>query len=145
MIYGCKKIAGWTMRIASPDSVRNPLSAVSSVIPRHVLFASCVGEKNGMWALRASPANFLRSQDPSRTRSLLWRHSGVLGDRDPSRVLPELRHREARDVELVGRQPVLHKALRLLRGSALSGRDYPGCSSRTPPELEDGQSPGDRI
>ncbi len=46
-----------------------------------------------MWGLRASPANFLRSQDPSRTRSLLWRHSGVLGVRDPSRVLPELRHR----------------------------------------------------
>src|SRR5271154_3714252 len=145
MMNVCEKNAGLMMRIASPDSVQNPWSAVSSVIPRHVLFASCAGEKNGLWGLRESPAKFLRSQDPSRARSLLWRHSGVLGVRDPSRVLPELRHREARDVELVGRQPVLHQALRLLRGSALSGRDYPGCSSRTPPELEDGQGPGDRI
>ena len=127
MMNECEKNAGLMMHIASPDSVQNPWSAVSSVIPRHVLFASCAGEKNGLWGLRESPAKFLRSQDPSRARSLLWRHSGVLGVRDPSRVLPELRHREARDVELVGRQPVLHQALRLLRvvgsfvGPRLSG------------------------
>ena len=41
--------------------------------------------------------------------------------------------------------PFYTKRLRLLRGAALSGRDYSGCSSRTPPGLENGQGTGDRI
>src|ERR1017187_9487296 len=109
-----EKIAGLMMRIASPDSVRNPWSAVCSEIPRHVLFASCAGEKNGLWGLRESPANFLRSQVPSRARSLLWRHSGVPGVREPSRVLPELRHREARDVELDPKQALYINGLQYI-------------------------------
>ena len=114
MMPECENSAGWMMRIASPDSVRNPRFAVSSEIPKHVSFASCAGEKNGLWGLRESPANLLRPQDPPRARSLLWRYPGVPGGRDPARVLPELRHREAREVELVGRQPVLHQAFRLV-------------------------------
>ncbi len=62
MMNECEKNAGLMMRIASPDSVRNRRFAVSSEIPRHVLFASCAGKKNGMWGLREDSANVLRSQ-----------------------------------------------------------------------------------
>ena len=46
----CEKNAGLMMRIASPDSVRNRRFAVSSEIPRHVLFASCAGKKTACGA-----------------------------------------------------------------------------------------------
>ena len=67
MMNECEKNAGLMMRIASPDSVRNRRFAVSSEIPRHVLFASCRGKKNGMWGLREDSANVLRSQGPACT------------------------------------------------------------------------------
>ena len=50
MMNECEKNAGLMMRIASPDSVRNRRFAVSSEIPRHVLFASCPGKKTACGA-----------------------------------------------------------------------------------------------
>jgi hypothetical protein len=91
--------------------------------PRRGSYGSVAGEKNGLWIVWAGTANVLRSQDPSSTRPLLWRHPGVPGDRDPARALPELRRREAGEAALVGQQPLLHQAVRLLRRPSLSGRD----------------------
>ena len=54
MIYGCEKIAGLTMRIASPVSTPSPLSEASSATPRHALWP-CAGEKNDLRHLRPSP------------------------------------------------------------------------------------------
>src|SRR5271157_3354335 len=79
--------------------------------------------KNGLRDVWAGTENFLRPQDPSGARPLLWRHPRVPGDRDPARALPELRRREAREVALVGQQPLLHQAVCLLRRPPLSVRD----------------------
>src|ERR1700751_1365399 len=116
MMRGCENHVGWMMRIGLPVSVRSPRSVASSAIPRRASCGSCAGGKNGVWLVWTVAADLLRPQDPSRARPLLWRHPGVFGDRDPARALPELRRREARETALVGQQPLLHQAVRLLRG-----------------------------
>src|SRR3954470_13633582 len=145
MMRGCENHAGWMMRIDFPVSVRSPRSVASSAIPRRGSCGSSAGEKNGLRDVWAGTANLLRPQDPARARPLLWRHPCVLGDRDPARALPELRRREAREAALVGQQPLLHQAVRLLRRPSLSVRDGPRCGARTAPRLEDGQVAGNGV
>ena len=145
MMTGCENNVGWKMRIGLSVSVRSPGSVASSEIQRRGSCGSSAGEKNGLRSLWAESANFLRPQDPSSTRSLLWRHSGVPGVRGAARGLPELRRREAGASVVVGHQPLLYQTVRLLCGAALSGLDDPGCGSRTPPRLENGQGTGDGV
>ncbi len=133
------------MRTGLSVSVRSPGSVASSEIPRRGSCGSCAGEKNGLRSLWAESANLLRPHDPSSTRPLLWRHPGVPGVRGAARVLPELRRREAGASAVVGQQPLLHQTVRLLCRAALSGLDDPGCGSRTPPRLENGQVAGDGV
>src|SRR5512135_2763682 len=81
-----------------------------------------------------------------RVRDLSWGDTRVYLEVEIRRVpWPELRRREAREAALVGEQPLLHQAVRLLRGPALSVRDDPGCGARTPPRLEDGQGAGNGV
>ncbi len=145
MMRGCENNVGWKMRTGLSVSVRRPGSVASSEIQRRGSCGSCAGEKNGLRSMWAKSANLLRPQDPSSTRSLLWRHTGVPGVRGAARGLPELRRREAGASAVVGQQPVLHQTVRLLCGAAMSVLDDPGCGSRTSPRLEDGQGAGDGV
>jgi hypothetical protein len=145
MIRECENHAGSMTRFGSPGSGRRPRCVASSATPSRGSCGSCAGGKNGLWVVWTEAANLLRPQDPSGARPLLRRHPGVPGDRDPARALPELRRREAREVALVGQQPLLHEAVRILRRPPLSVRDGPGCGARTPPRLEDGQGAGDGV
>ena len=145
MIRGWEKHAGSMIRFGFPASVRKALSVASSAIPRRASCGCGGGEKNGLWIVWTAAANLLRPQVPSSARPLLWRHPCVLGDRDPACVLPELQRREAREVALVGQQPLLHQAIRLLRRASLSIRDDSRCGARTAPQLEDGQGAGNGV
>src|SRR5664280_1618266 len=126
MMTRCENNVGWMMRTGLSVSVRSPRSVASSEIQRRGSCGSCAGEKNGLRSLWAESTNLLRLQDPSRTRPLLWRHPGVPGVRGATRVLPELRRREAGASAVVGQQSLLHQTVRLLCGSALSSFDDPG-------------------
>src|SRR3990172_5116245 len=62
----------------------------------------------------------------TRSRSVLWRHAHLPGDRGTARAVPKLHWREARAAGVPGGQPVLYQALCPLRGPALPGRDDQG-------------------
>jgi len=145
MLGRCENHAGSLMRISSPVSVPRLPSAASSVTPRPASCGWYAAEKNGVWHLRTDPPDLLRPQDPPGPRPVLRRHPGLPGVRAPARTLSELRYRETGEAALVGRQPLLHQALRLLRGPALSLLDHPRCGPRAAPRLEDGQGPGDGV
>ena len=92
--------------------------AVSSVTRKCGSFVLFGAQKNAVgFCGRVHGA--LRPQDPAGARSVLWRHAGLSGVRGSAGAVPELRQGEARAAGLSGRQPVLHQALRLLRGPAL--------------------------
>ena len=86
MIRECENHVGLMRRFGFPAFAPRPRCVASSATPRRGSCGSCAGGKNGLWIVRTEAPNVLRSQDPSSTRPLLWRHSGVSGgDRDPPR------------------------------------------------------------
>jgi len=96
----------------SPAFVPKRACAVSSVIQRHACLRSSGAGKKSVWLLRAYAFGLVRSQDPARSRSVLRRHTGVLGVRAAPRAVPGSWQSEARTARLSCRQPVLHQALR---------------------------------
>src|SRR6516165_2612782 len=76
-------------------------------------------EKNALWGLWPRAQGLLRSSAPPRARPLLWRQARLPRVLDPPRLVQAVRRREARGIGVVGRQPPVHQALRLLRGQAV--------------------------
>jgi hypothetical protein len=142
MLDECQHHAGSLMRIASPGSAPRLPSGASSATPRRASCVCCAAEKNVLWHLRPESPDLLRPQDPPGPRPLLRRYPRLPGGRGPAGVLP---HRETGEAALVGRQPLLHPPLRLLRGPALSFLGHPRHRPRAAPRLEDCQSPGDGV
>src|SRR5438445_11302776 len=82
--------------------------------------------KKGLRDLRPGAARLVRPQATPRPRSRLRRRADLPRGRSPARGLSALWPGEAGTARLPGRQSVLHQALRLLRGAALSGLAAPG-------------------
>src|SRR6202140_5858873 len=110
-----------------------------SEIPMFVLCGLNGGEKNSVWSLWSGLAPNLRSQAAMGARPLGRRRQNLPGDRNSSGPVPELREGEAGEACVALRQSLLHQALCLLGGPALSKLDDPGRRPRGAPGLEDGQ------
>ena len=127
------------MCTASPHFVRARQFVGCSAIPRPASCDLSGGEKNCVWSLRSSLAPHLRSQAALGARPLGGRRQNLSGDREPSGALPELREGEAGEAGMALQQPLLHQALCVLRGPALSDLDDPGRLPRVALGLEDHQ------
>ena len=130
MIAACRlrdARAGCGMRIAFRDSDQVRPSRGSSAIPTPVSSRSPGGQKNGLRDLRPGAARMVRPQAAPGPGSGLRRPADLPRRRSPARGLSALRHGEAGAPRLPGRHALLHQALRLLRGPALSGLPDPGC------------------
>ena len=110
------------MHTPSPAFDLDSSSKASSVTTGHGSFASRDGEKNGLRYLRESAFWLVRSAHTSSSRPAQWRYAGVPGDRGSAGRLPELRRGEGRAVGFSLREPLLHRAVCLLRGGDDAGR-----------------------
>src|SRR5919106_1988159 len=127
--------AGCGMHIAAQGSDRVQPSPASSAIPSRASSPSPVGQKNGVWGVRAGPAWLVRLQATPRSRSRLWRSAGLTPAPGPGGGPPALWQGETRTARLLGRQSLLYQAVRLLRGAALSGLADPGRGQGAAPGL----------
>src|SRR5215831_1523152 len=78
-------------------------------------------KKNALWRLRPTATGVLRSAPPAGARSLLRRQAGLPRVLDPPGRLQAVSRREARGAGVVGRQPPVYQAVRLLRWPAVPG------------------------
>src|SRR5713101_3951897 len=83
--------------------------------------------KNGLRDLWPGATRMVRSQTAPGARSRLRRPAHLPGRRGAARGLSALWHGEAGTARVSRRQSLLHEALRVLRGLALSGVPHPGC------------------
>jgi len=118
--------AGCGIHIASRGSNRVQRSRGSSASPTPASSGSPGGQKNRLRDLRSGAARLVRSQAAPGARSLVRRPAHLPRVRGAPRGLSALWHGEAGAARLPGRQSLLHQALRLLRGPALSGLADPG-------------------
>ena len=95
--------------------------------------------KNFVRSLRSALAPSLRSQAAPGARPFGRRHQNLFGDRDPPGTLSELRQGEAGEAGVALRQPLLHQALCLLCGPALSNLYDAGHRPRVASGLENCQ------
>src|ERR1700694_3876532 len=95
-------------------------------IPMCVLCGLNGGEKNSVWSLWSGLAPNLRSQAAMGARPLGRRRQNLPGDRNSSGPGPVLREGGAGEAFLGAPESLLHQALCLLRGPALSKLDDPG-------------------
>src|SRR5713101_8257099 len=127
---------GWWTCTASRISSAGEGTGGCSEIPRFASYDLSGGEKNSVWSLRSTLAPNLRSQAAPGTGPLGRRHQNLSGDREPSGALPELRQSEAGEAGVALQQPLLHQALCVLCGPALSDLDDPRRRPRVAPGLE---------
>ena len=113
--------------------------------PRPESYDWRVGGKNGLWSMRPCSSFVLRPEDPKGPGSVLRGCAHLPGGGDPKGLLPKVPERETRETGLAGGQPVLHQAICLLCGAAVSGLGDHGCRQGTAPGLEDGEGPGEAI
>ena len=106
MIGGCQHVlvsadSGTCMPSLASAPARPSLA--SSAIRRRGSSPSPGGQKNPLRLLWAAAPQLVRSQDPPRPGSLLWRSADLLGRRGPARRLPALRGGEAGALGVPGR------------------------------------------
>ena len=133
------------MHMRSQGFVRSPRCMACSVIRKRVSSPSNGAQKNDLQLLRSSALGLVRPTHAARSRSVVWRHAHLSGDRGASCALQELRAREARAARLPGGQPFLYQALCLLRWAALSSGHHQGRCRGTQASLGDDQDSGDPV
>src|SRR5262245_44100409 len=129
----------------SPDSTPGPRSGVSSAIPGRWSSHCTAAEKNALRGLRARVPFVLRPTPAARPRHLLWRPARLPRPLDAPGRLPLVWRSEARTAGLVGGQPALYQAVRLLRREAVPGEHRPGDRRGTPPQLAHRQGAGPAV
>src|SRR3990172_10206986 len=144
-IAACENTDASTMPIGSPVSVPLRPSEGSSATPRPASSVLHGGGKNSVRHLRDGPPNLLRPQGPSGPGSLLRRHAGVPGAPHPPGPVQTVREGEAGISGISLRQPLLHEAVRLLRGTTLPRLEYPGHRQGTATGLAHGQGVGEAV
>lgn len=145
VIFSCEDITASTTRIGSPGFVPPPGSQASSVTPRPAASGLNAGGKNGVRRLRDGAPDILRPRDSPGSGPLLRRHTGVPGDPDPPGVVPDVREGEAGAARLPCRQPALHKAVCLLRGTTMPCWEHQGRGPRVSSGLAHGQGAGQAV
>ena len=145
MICGCQKhrsAAAWPMRTHSLVSEPEPSATADLVTRRCESLSSHDAQKNVLRRLRNDASQFLRPYEAAgaglveRTVPHFARYRGA------SDSMPSVLRSEARAPLVPGRQSVLHPALCVLRGPALSLGDDQGHCRGTAPGL--GRSQGTR-
>src|SRR6266568_7889311 len=110
-------------------------------------YESCLwggAEKNSLSVWFVVP-QFLRSAAMGGAGSVVWPDANLLGVREAPGGLREVQSSKKRTLGLVGGQPVLHQAVRLLRRPAVSRFDDQGGRRRPAPGLENGQGVGQAV
>ena len=125
----CTHIDDLRTRIASRGFGPWPRFGGCLGIPRSAFSHSSVGEKNTLWDLWPWASHVLRPQAPLDSGPVLWRHAYLLGGPHSAGVVSDLPESETGAVDLVGRQPIVHQTLCVLRGTALCERPNSGCGS----------------
>ena len=144
-------MSGWAnsddfrMSTGSPASSPWLECGVSSVTLGPWSSRSAGAEKNSLRGVRDRVSRLLRPTAAPRARPLLWRQAGLSRALGSPGRLPSVWWREARAARLVGGQPALHQAVRLLRGPALPREHRPGDRRGTAPGLADRQGAGQAV
>src|SRR4030065_1920418 len=129
-ISACENTVASMTPIGFPASVQPPPLQGSSATPKPASSVLRGGGKNSVRRLRDRSPNVLRPQGPPGPGSLLRGHAGVPGDPDPEGVVPTVRKGEAGEVGVSLRQPLLHEAVRLLRGKGMPRLEHAGHRQR---------------
>ena len=117
---------GCGIRMHSWDFDQRPRCEEFSVSPRRVSSALYAAQKNGLRQLRQNAARLVRSTGSSDSRSVVRRYASVPGVRGSPGIVSKLWQSEARAIGVFGEQSVLHQALCLLCGAAVSLGDHQG-------------------
>src|SRR4029434_3184825 len=107
MLSVCVLRCDWSIHTASLTFARAPRCGASLGILKPASCGLADAEKNTLRGLWNAAAGVLRPQGAPGARSLLWRYPSLSGGRGPARVVSALWGREAGEVALAGRQPLL--------------------------------------
>src|ERR1700723_4781391 len=107
-----------------------PGSEACSVTPTPWLSPCSAAEKNALRHLWAGVSQPLRQAAATGPRSVLWRQARLSHLPPAQGRLLTVWWRENRRPGLVGRQPAVHQAFRLLRGTPLSPNPHQGGGGR---------------
>src|SRR5260221_9781785 len=137
--------SGFRTFIGSPALYLFPGFGGCSVIPGRWLSPCNAAEKIYLRHLRPGVSQSLRQAAAPGPRSLLWGQTRL--PRLPLAPGPVLAvpRREKRTLGLAGRQPAVHKALCLLRGTAVSPEFHQGGGRGTLPRLTGGHGGGQAV
>jgi len=141
----CENTGASTTPIGSKLSAPPQRSKGSSAIPKPASSGWFGGGKNGVRRVRHGALRLLRPQGQTGAGSLLRRYAGVPRDPDPPGPLSDVRQGEAGNPRLSLRQPLLHEAVRLLRGKAMPRFQHQGRRQRTAARLAHGQGAGEAV
>ena len=119
--------------------------AASAVIKKHGLSLSFAAQKNSLQRLWPDSIWLVRQEASTSSRSLLWRHTNLSGDRDSTGAVSALRNSETRTTRLSVRQPALYQTVRLVCGQTVSQQHVVGHCPRTAFGLAHRQGPGQAI
>ncbi len=132
-------------RIASRGFVPGPPYGASLGIRGSGFSHSSVGGKNSVWHLWPWASDVLRPHAPLDSGPVLWRYAHLPGGAHSAGVVPDLPESEAGAAGLVGRQPVVHQTLCVLRWATLCQCPNPGCGPRAAPGLAHRQGAGEAV
>ena len=124
-----------------------PLATVRGVFgdPKARIVVLVRRRKKRPVAVWTMAAQLLRPPTAVGAGPVVRRHADVSGCGSAPRGLPEMRGGEARTAGVAGRQSVLHQAICLLRGTAVSGRHDQGCGRGAASGLGLGQDAGEAV
>lgn len=144
-------IGGWQRRKAywtptvSPGFVQGRRSRGDSAIRRPGLSSWCGGKKNRVRMVWDPSSEFLRSQGPPDSRSVVRGDAHLPGGGNPPSSVSTVWQSEAGEGAVVGGQSVLYEAVCLVCGTTLPRNGGQGGGSGAQTGLEDGQELGEGV
>lgn len=119
--------------------------AASLAIQKRGSSRSFAAQKNSLQCLWPNALCLVRQEASTSSRPLLWRHPHLSGDRDSTGAVSALWQSETRTTRLLGRQPALHQAVRLVCGQTVSQQHGVGHCLRIASGLAYRQGTGQAI
>ena len=133
------------MSIGFPASSPVLESMASSATRMRWSSRCAAAEKNALRRVWPAAPGLLRSAAPAGARPLLRRQAGLPRVLDPPGRLQAVSRREARGAGVAGRQPPVHRAVRVLRRPAVPGGYRRGHRRGARPRLGDRQGAGQAV